>query len=188
MICCIKPSLNLFWSGGDLLAPFILVIISIIGYFIILNSKVENKGLIIFEKVISSLISALLISLYFAQLGYTPVENREIGVPYSSFEELFGIYLTFFLPVYLVYGTVLSYFIDYKSAKLEIHNLFLTYVVKLIGYALGGILSVGVLLILISTSTSMLNIDNPFSILASLATGIVPSLLLYHVSLLVNLF
>lgn len=140
--------------------------------------------------MISSLLSALLISLYFAQLGYTPVENREIGVLYNSFEGLFGIHLTFFLPVYLVYGTVLSYFIDYKSAKLEIHNLFLTYVVKLIGYALGGILSVGVLLILIliSTSTAVLNIDNPFSILASLASGIVPSLLLYHVSLLVNLF
>src|SRR5699024_2728304 len=94
--------------------PFLLVIIFILGYFFIVNSKVDNKGAILLEKVIISTLSALLLSYIWAYFNYTPVESREAGILYESFRGLFMIYLFSFFPVYLVGGTILSFFIDIK--------------------------------------------------------------------------
>lgn len=164
--------------------PFLLVIIFILGYFFIVNSKVDNKGAILLEKVIISTLSALLLSYIWAYFNYTPVENREAGILYESFRGLFMIYLFSFFPVYLVGGTILSFFID---IKIELDSLLFNYVVKLLAYALGGLVIIGLILMVtsfISAKSISLGLGELYTIFI---LGILPSLLLYHVSLFVQL-
>src|SRR5699024_1555915 len=165
--------------------PFLLVIIFILGYFFIVNSKVANKRKILFEKVIITIVSALLISLIWTYFNYTPVEIRESDVLYESYLGLFMIYLFIFLPVFLVYGTLLSFIIDLKVEKIRLDSLLLSYLIKVIAYALGGVVIVGLLLMLTSiTSAKSISSGELYTIYI---LGILPSLLLYHVSLFVQL-
>lgn len=167
-------------------APLLLVIIFIISYFLILNSNLDNTGILLFEKVVVSILSALLISFFLAYSGYTPVESREAGILYESFQGLFMIYLFTFFPVYLVYGTILSFFIDINFKKMKSKNLLLNYLIKLISYAFGGIFIIGLFLIF-EKFTSPGNVGYR-ELYLIYTLGILPSLLLYHVSLLVKLF
>lgn len=62
----------------------VLIAILVIGYFLVLNSKVKNKGAILLEKGITAVLSTIVFSSYLAIVGYTPVEEQQVGVGYTS--------------------------------------------------------------------------------------------------------
>lgn len=96
------------------------------------------------------------------------------------------LYLFTFFPVYLVYGTILSFFIDVNLKRMKSKKILLNYLIKLMSYAFGGILIV-VLFLIFEKLTSPSNVG--FRELYLIYTiGILPSWLLYHVSLLVSFF
>lgn len=55
----------------------------------------------ILEKIIISVLSTLVFSLYLAFWEYTPVAEQQVGVGYNSFKGLFVIYLIYSLPIFL---------------------------------------------------------------------------------------
>lgn len=150
----------------------IFIAFLVIGYFLILNSKVQNKGALLLEKVITALLSALLFSLIFAYLGHTPV-----NVGYFSF----GVYFMYSLPVFLLCGGLYSFFADIYLNNIHFRNSFLKYIVGLLAYLVGGLLIVGVfnLILLISNGNF-----NGQAILNLLKFSALPALLFYHISLL----
>lgn len=158
----------------------IFITISIIGYFLILNSKVKNKGAILLGKFITALLSALLLSLLFAYMGYTPIEEQEVNIDYFSFRGLFGIYFMYSLPVFLICGGLYSFFADMYLKKLQFHNILIKYTIGLLVYLIGGLLIVGlfigILLILYGSINGLLISD-------ILKVSALPSLLFYHIYL-----
>ena len=55
-----------FLESRNIMVGIIFIAFLVIGYFLILNSKVQNKGALLLEKVITALLSALLFSLILA--------------------------------------------------------------------------------------------------------------------------
>lgn len=159
---------------------FILLVVLIMGYFFITNSKIKNKGSLLLEKVISAAFSALIISLYFAFLQYTPVEEQQVDVLYTSIEGHVIINLSYMLPVYLIFGTICSFLIDVYFNNIKFYNDFLTYITEFLVYIAGGVLIWGVLSfpLLITESISITR-----GLFNSLGFGVLSSLLFFHVSL-----
>lgn len=159
----------------------IFIAVSIIGYFLILNSEVKNKGAVLLEKAITALLSALLFSLLFAYLGYTPVEEQEVNVGYFSFGGLFWAYIFYSLPVFLICGGIYSFFADiYLNAK-HFGNIIIKYIVGLLAYLVGGFLIVGAFYSIILIIEGEFNGRFVFSFIKISAF---PSLLFYHISLI----
>src|SRR5690625_7678625 len=90
----------------------VLITILVIGYFLILNSKVKNKGATLIEKTVTAILSTLVLSLYLAFIGYTPVEEKQAGIGYNSFEGLFIVFLMYSLPVILIFCSLYFFFVD----------------------------------------------------------------------------
>lgn len=153
----------------------------VIGYFLILNSKVKNKGTLLLEKIVTALLSALLFSLIFAYLGHTPIEEQEINIGYFSFGGLFGVYFMYSLPVFLLCGGLYSFFADIYLNNIYFRNPLLKYIAGLLVYLVGGLLIVGVFyLILLIINENF----NELFILGLFKVSALPSLLFYHISLL----
>ncbi len=159
----------------------IFIAFLVIGYFLILNSKVQNKGALLLEKVITALLSALLFSLIFAYLGHTPVEEQEVDVGYFSFGALFGVYFMYSLPVFLLCGGLYSFFADLYLDNIPFRNSFLKYIVGLLAYLVGGLLIVGLFTLILLISNGNFNGQ---SILNYFILSALPALLFYHISLL----
>lgn len=159
----------------------IFIAISIIGYFLILNSQVKNKGAIRLEKAITALLSALLFSLLLAYLQYTPVEEQEVNVGYFSFGSLFVVYFMYSLPVFLICGGLYSFFADIYLNNVHYCSILLKYIIGFLTYLVGGLLIVGLffgIILLIDGSI------NEWFILSIFKVSALPSLLFYHISLL----
>lgn len=95
------------------------------------------------KRIYIALLSAIIFSLLFSYLSYTPIAAREPNSWYESFGASFQVYLLFFIPAYLLGGVPISLYIN-KHLQSEI--------IKLPIYLLGGFL-VGVTTILISFMT-----------------------------------
>lgn len=134
----------------------------------------------ILNKVMVSVISAIILSLSLALWEYTPEAEQQTGVGYFSFSALFFIYLIYSLPVYLIGGSLYSIMVDVLLGRIQFRNKLLKYVTELIVYAAGGLLIMGILLVLIlrDGNTGGLIIDRVFIF------GVVASLLFFHISLL----
>lgn len=76
--------------------------------------------MIFLEKIIVSVLSALILSLSLAFLQYTPVAEQQAGVGYFSFGGLFIIYLIYSLPVYLIGGGLYSFFVDVSLDRIQL--------------------------------------------------------------------
>ena len=165
------------------MGPFILLIILIVGYFIILNSKLENKAASLFEKASAALLASLIISLCLTAAIYTPLEAKEADVLYNSPQGYFLIYLSFFLPIYLIYGSISAYFIESKLIKYHSKHILLVYLKYLFAYILNGLLAAGIFLVLLS-------IDPAFSLdglLTILGISVLHALFFYHIILILKL-
>ncbi|GGN55786.1 hypothetical protein [Oceanobacillus indicireducens] len=121
----------------------IFIAISVAGYFLILNSKVKNKGAALLEKAMTAILSTLVFSLYLAVTGYTPVEEQQAGIGYNSFEGLFIIFFMYSLPLFLICGGLYSFFADIFLGKIHFHNAFLQYITGILVYLVGGLFIVG---------------------------------------------
>jgi|SRR5699024_4672120 len=153
----------------------------VMGYFLILNSKIKNKGTLLLEKIVTGLLSASLFSLILAYLGHIPIEKQDVNVGYSSFGGLFGVYFMYSLPVFLLYGGLYSVFTDIYLNNIYFRNPLLKYIAGLLAYLVGGLLIVGVfylILLIINENINKLFILDLFKVSA------LPSLLFYHISLL----
>lgn len=170
-----------FLESRNIMIGVIFIVILVIGYFLILNSKVKNKGTLLLEKVVTALLSTLLFSLIFACFEHTPIEEQEVNIGYFSFGELFGVYLMYSLPVFLLCGGLYSFFADIFLKNIRCRNSLLKYIAGLLVYLVGGLLIVGVFYLI------LLIIYEDFSelfILDLLKVSALPSLLFYHISLL----
>ncbi len=80
----------------------VIIAILVMGYFLVLNNKAKNKGTALLEKAITAVLSTIVFSLYLAFMRYTPVEEQQAGVGYTSLEGLLIIYTMFSLPIFLI--------------------------------------------------------------------------------------
>ena len=158
----------------------VIIAILVMGYFLVLNSKAENKGTALLEKAITAVLSTIVFSLYLAYLGYTPVEEQQAGVGYTSFEGLLIIYTMFSFPIFLICGGLYSFFVDAYFEKIYFHNTLLIYLSGVFVYLVGGLLIVGVFIAAIYLMDGNMN----GLLLDYLKISAVPSLLFYHISLL----
>ncbi|RCW63899.1 hypothetical protein [Saliterribacillus persicus] len=133
--------------------------------------------MIFLEKIIVSVLSALILSLTFAFSEYTPVAEQQAGVGYFSFTGLLFIYFIYSCPVYLIGGSIYSYFADIYLNQIQFRNKLLKYVTEFIVYVVGGLLIIGIFLILLGGYNSASNIYMIFLF------GAVASLLFFHSSL-----
>lgn len=124
------------------------------------------------EKVIVSMLSALILSLYFVV-----IEQRADGSYF--FLNLFVVYFVYSFPIYLIGGGY-SYFVDIYFDGIQFRNKFLKYLIGLLIYIAGGFLVIGILLLV------LLFVDGGIvglSPLSFLVVGVLASLLFYHLSL-----
>lgn len=159
----------------------IFIVVSVIGYFLILNKKVKNKGALLLEKATTAFLSALLYSLFIAYFGYTPAEEQEANVESFTFGSLFEVSFMYSLPVFLICGGLYSFYVDIYLNNIYFRNTILKYITGLSVYLVGGILIVGVFYAII------LLINGSFNELFGLGlfkVSTLPSLLFYHISLL----
>src|SRR5690625_6588412 len=108
--------------GRCIMVPVFLIVMFIIGYFLILNSKVNNKRSLLLRKIISAVLSGLVLALFLAYLQYTPPEAQHANVNDIPFAALFKIYLIYLLPIYLTFGIVFSYFVYACFDDNKLHN------------------------------------------------------------------
>lgn len=135
------------------------------------------------KKILIAVLSTLIFSLGFAFLVYVPSSEQHAGVGYSSFIGLFIIYLIYSAPIYLIGGTLYSYFVDVCFDKIHFNNKLLKYIIYFFIYIAGGVLVVGLLLIiifLVDGHLADLLISRVFLV------GSLASLLFFHVSLVFN--
>ena len=134
--------------------------------------------MIFLEKIIVSVLSALILSLALAYLQYTPVPEQQNGVGYFSFGGLFFICLIYSLPVYLIGGGIYSFFVDVSLNRIQFRNKLLKYFTEFVVYAAGGLLIIGILLMITlpDGNNGGLYIDRVFIF------GAVASLLYFHIS------
>lgn len=159
----------------------IFIAISVIGYFLILNSKVKDKGTFLLEKAITALLCALLYALLFACFGYTPAEEKEADVGYFSFGGLFVVFFMYSIPVFLICGGLFSFFADIHLNNMHFRNTFLKYITGLLVYIVGGLLIVGVFYVILLIINGNFN---ELFVLELFKVSAFPSLLFYHISLL----
>lgn len=159
----------------------IFMIVLVMGYFLILNHKGQNKGRLVLEKVMTAFLSAFIYSLVLAYIGHTPIDEQEANEYYYSFGGLFAIYLLYSLPVFLIFGGLYAFFADvYLKAKDFRHPL-LTYITGLFVYVLGGF----AIIILLSVYLLVLEGDTfGFYTLALVEISTIPALVFYHISLI----
>src|SRR5699024_6441866 len=146
---------------------FIFVAVAVVGYFLILNSKVKNKGAALLEKTITAILSAFIFSLCLAFLSHTPVEEQQAGVGYISFMSLFIIYFMYSLLVFLICGGLYSFFADIYLDNIHFRTVFLKYITGILTYLLGGFLIVGlffVIMVLINKGINDLFVSGIFSV------------------------
>lgn len=100
------------------------------------------------RRVIVALLSALIFSLIFSFISYTPVAEREPNTWYDSFSAFFQVYLMFSVPAYVLGGVPVSLYVDRYVKK---------GIIKLLLYLLSGFF-VGVAIIVISFMTVTLEV------------------------------
>lgn len=135
--------------------------------------------MIFLEKIIVSVLSALILSLTLAFLAYIPVAEQQEGVGYFSFGGLFFIYLIYSLPVYLIGGSIYSFLVDISLKQIQLRNKLLKYFTEFIVYAAGGLLIIGILLMITLPDGN----NDGLYIGRVLIFGTVASLLFFHISL-----
>ncbi|WP_218212180.1 hypothetical protein, partial [Pseudomonas sp. 2822-15] len=59
-------------------------------------------------KVITGILSAIILSLILSYMMYTPLAEQQEGIGYWAFSGLFIIYLLYSLPVFLIGGVLVS--------------------------------------------------------------------------------
>ncbi|RXJ04203.1 hypothetical protein DS745_02110 [Anaerobacillus alkaliphilus] len=130
----------------------------------------------IFSKLITAFISAIILSLILSYMNYTPLPQQQEGIGYWSFSGLLQVYLLYSLPVFLFGGVTFSMFVDFIYNKLSIANQIINYLLKLVCYATGGLVIMGVLVLPGNSIASLEPV--PYLIL-----GIISALLFLHVNI-----
>ena len=137
----------------------------------------------VLRKILIAVLFTLIFSLSLAFWAYIPPSEQQAGVGYFSFIGHFIIYLIYSSPIYLIGGTLFSYFVDVCFDKIHFHNELLKYIIYFFIYIAGGVLVVGLLLIIIFlVDGNLADLLIPrFFLIGSLA-----SLLFFHTSLVLN--
>lgn len=136
-----------------------------------------------FGKTIIAALSTLIFSLSLALLEYIPLEEQQADVGYSPYGSLVIIYFIYSFPIYLIGGSVYSYFADVFVNKVQFPSQLLKYIISFFVYMAGGILIVGLLLLIILLVEGDIAglLISKFFIVGALA-----SLLYFHISLILN--
>lgn len=160
----------------------ILVVISVIAYFLILNADVKNKGSVLMEKTITALLSTLIFSLIFAISGYTPLEEQDASAGYESFGGLFGMSIMLSLPLFLICGGLYCFVADIYLGKISVRHTLFGYVISILVYLAGGFLIAALFFAVLSPVDWRMN-ELLLSVLAIFKISVLPSLLFFHISL-----
>src|SRR5699024_3250691 len=123
-----------------------------------------NKGIALFEKVMTAVLSAFIFSAFVVY---------SIGMPII-------VALIFSFPIFLTIGGFLSFFIDVYLSKLNFNDSFYSYITGLLLYTISSFLIVGLFFYIKFSFVGDINIFifNVFMI------SMIPALLFYHISLL----
>src|SRR5699024_221614 len=106
---------------------FMFFIFLAIGVIFLLKIKVTNKGIALFEKVMTAVLSAFIFSAFVVySIGMTII-----------------VALIFSFPVFLTIGGFLSFFIDVYLSELNFNDSFYKYITGLLLYTISSFLIVG---------------------------------------------
>lgn len=143
---------------------FMFFIFLAIGVIFLIKIKVTNKGIALFEKVMTAVLSAFIFSAFVVY---------SIGMPII-------VALIFSFPIFLTIGGFLSFFIDVYLSKLNFNDSFYKYITGLLLYTISSFLIVGLFFYIQFSFVGDINIFlfNVFMI------SMIPALLFYHISLL----
>src|SRR5699024_7859941 len=106
---------------------FMFFIFLAIGVISLIKIKVTNKGIALFETVMTAVLSAVIVSAFVVD---------SIGMPII-------VSLIFSFPIFLTIGGFLSFFIDVYLSKLKFNDSFYKYITGLLLYTLSSFLIVG---------------------------------------------
>src|SRR5699024_9880600 len=143
---------------------FMFFIFLATGVISLIKIKVTNKGIALFEKVMTAVLSAFIFSAFVVY---------SIGMPII-------VALIFSFPIFLTIGGFLSFFIDVYLSKLNFNDSFYTYITVLLLYKISSFLIVVLFFYIQFSFVGDINIFlfNVFMI------SMIPALLFYHISLL----
>lgn len=130
----------------------------------------------ILSKLITAFISAIILSVVLSYMSYTPVPQQQEGIGYWTYSGLFQVHLIYSLPVFLFGGVTFSMFTDYLFSKLSSGSYFNMYLFKVLCYATGGFLIMGVLILIGDANAALEPV--PYLLL-----GIISALLFLHVNI-----
>src|SRR5699024_7990937 len=152
-------------KGRDIaMLGFMFFIFLAIGVIFLIKIKVTNKGIALFEKVMTAVLSAFIFSAFVVY---------SIGMPII-------VALIFSFPIFLTIGGFLSFFIDVYLSKLNFNDSFYKYITGLLLYTISSFFIVGLFFYIQFSFVGDINIFlfNVFMI------SMIPALLFYHISLL----
>src|SRR5699024_12204525 len=152
-------------KGRDIaMLGFMFFIFLAIGVIFLIKIKVTNKGIALFEKVMTAVLSAFIFSAFVVY---------SIGMPII-------VALIFSFLIFLTIGGFLSFFIDVYLSNLNFNDSFYKYITGLLLYTISSFLIVGLFFYIQFSFVGDINIFlfNVFMI------SMIPALLFYHISLL----
>jgi hypothetical protein len=134
------------------------------------------------NKLLSASLTSFFLCILLAFMEYTPINERDELTYYFTFFSLVIIYLIYAFPITIVVGIPLSLLIESIDKKILIHSKVKRYLVNVSLFTLAGI-TVALFFSLINGG----NFLNRLFDLYSYIIFIFPSLLFYHISILIRL-
>jgi hypothetical protein len=140
------------------------------------------RGRKMLNKLLSASLTSFFLCILLAFMEYTPINERDELTYYFTFFSLVIIYLIYAFPITIVVGIPLSLLIESIDKKILIHSKVKRYLVNVSLFTLAGI-TVALFFSLINGG----NFLNRLFDLYSYIIFIFPSLLFYHISILIRL-
>src|SRR5699024_5668113 len=143
---------------------FMFFIFLAIGVIFLIKIKVTNKGIALFEKVMTAVLSAFIFSAFVVY---------SIGMPII-------VALIFSFPIFLTICSFLSFFIDVYLSLLNFTNSFFNYITGHILFTISCFLIVCLFFYILFSFVGNIN----FFLFNVFMISMIPSLFFYHISLL----
>jgi hypothetical protein len=135
------------------------------------------------RRIISGLLSSVIFCSTLALGAYVQGPHRGPDTYNSEPSEMMVLYLIFATPVFLLGGIPCSILIDHMSRRIRGISRFQLYLLNLMLYALAGVLMLWLFFLILTKGHMTLQ---PYTFSGFLEMGIIPSLLFYHLHLLVR--
>jgi hypothetical protein len=146
---------------------------------IFFRNKIRRRNMV--NKLLSALLTSLCLCLLLVFMEYTPGHERDEHTYYFTFSSLLMIYLIYAVPITIVAGIPLSLLIESIDKKIFIRSKVKRYFMQVGLFTLAGI-TVALIFLLMNSGNVLHRVFD----LDRYLIFIIPSLLFYHISLVIR--